>query len=260
MRLPPPVRKPVVIAVATVPTILPENTELAFRGETPWPAAGLSERQAQQFLTAANACGRPNSDVLRRRLAVVDGEPAASWQIDFPGHFTLQEAALYEAPFDHLQRHAPDWRNPHVNPALRRALARVSRYLAMPADAVTADWRWIEEELIPDASLVVVARDDDFTHGILASDAFAAWHRAYRSSLPPEQLSAAFPFPWPPATGLSSLSAVQEEARHAVARAIRGGNHAALHEAACRAYGWPVDLSESELLGQIAALHQARTK
>jgi hypothetical protein len=246
--------------VGPAPIILPENTELAFVGEAAWVPAGLTEAEAQQFLTAANACGRPNSDVLRRRLAVVDGEPAESWQIDFPAHFTLPEAALYEGPFDHLQHQAPDWRNPHLNPALRRALARVSRYLATPVDADTPDWIWIEEDAVPDASLVVVARDDDFTHGVLASDAFAAWYQAHYATLPPDQLVTSFPFPWPPATGLSGLSAAQEESRHVVARASRTDNHAALHEAVCRAYGWPVDLSESELLGKVTALQHARAK
>lgn len=228
-------------------------------GEAAWPAAALTVRQAQQFLATANACGRPNSDVLRRRIAVVDGEPAESWQIDFPAHYTLQEAALYEAPFDHLQRHAPDWQNPHLKAALRRALARVSRYLAMPAEAETPDWIWIEDDLIPDASLVVVARDDDFAHGVLASDAFAAWHQAHYAVLSADQLVASFPFPWPPATGLSGLSAAQEESRHAVARAIRSSNHAALHEAACRAYGWPVDLDAAEIIIRLKTLHRQRT-
>lgn len=244
--------------MAPAPDILPENTDLAFVGEAAWPAAGLTDRQAQQFIATPNRCGRPNADVLRRRIAVADGEPAESLQIDFPGHFTLQEAALYEEPFDFLQRHAPDWKNPHANPRLRRALAKVSRYLAMPADAETPDWIWIEDELVPDASLVVVARDDDFTHWILSSDAFLVWHEAHHAALAPDQLVESFPFPWPPATGLSGLNAAQEESRHAVARAIRTDNHGSLHEAVCRAYGWPVDLSEGELLEKISILQRLR--
>jgi hypothetical protein len=244
--------------VAPAPRFLPENTGLAFRGETAWPAAALTDRQAEAFLASANRCGRPNADVLRRRLAVAEGDPVESWQIDFPEHFSRQEAALYEAPFDHLQRHASDWKNPHAQPALRRALARISRCLAMPVDAEIPDWLWIEEELIPDASLVVVARDDDFTHGILASDTFAAWHRAHLATLPIDQLAGSFPFPWPPATGLSELSAAQEESRYAVARAIRAGNRDTLHEAVCRAYGWSLDLDESELRAKLLALHRSR--
>ena len=239
--------------------ILPENAGLAFLGEVSWPASILTEEQAQAFIIKANSCGRPNSDILHRRIAVVDDSPVESWQIDFPDHFRLQEAALYEEPFDHLQRHAPDWKNPHLNPALRRALGRVSRYLAMPVKAATPDWIWIEDELIPDASLVVVARDDDFTHGVLSSDAFAAWHRAHMGTIPADQLVESFPFPWPPATGLSALTATQEEARHAVARSVRSSDQGSMHEAVCRAYGWPVDLDEAEIAARLTTLHRQRT-
>jgi hypothetical protein len=238
---------------------LPENTGLAFVGETVWPAALLTSREAQRLVSADNRCGRPNTDVLRRRIAVVDGERHEEWQVDFPEPFTLQEAALYEEPFDHLQRHAPDWKNPHANPALRRALARVSRYLAMPAHADVPDWTWIEDELIPDASLVVVARDDDFLHGMLASDAFAAWHRAHYATLSAVHLIESFPFPWAPATGLSALTAPQEDARHAVARAIRADNRDSLHETVCRAYGWPVDVDAAEILIRLKTLHRLRS-
>ncbi len=238
---------------------LPENAGLAFLGELAWPASILTKEQAEAFIISANSCGRPNSDILHRRIAVVDEAPVESWQIDFPDHFRLQEATLYEEPFDHLQRHAPDWKNPHINAALRRALARVSRYLAMPVAAAAPDWIWIEDELIPDASLVVVARDDDFTHGILSSDAFAAWHRTHLGTIPADQLVESFPFPWPPTMGLSALTATQEEARHAVARAARSDDHGSLHEAVCRAYGWPVDLDEGEISGRLTTLHRQRS-
>ncbi len=240
------------------PKTLPENAGLAFVGETVWPAAVLNGRQAQRLMAADNRCGRPNTDVLRRRVAVADGNRTEAWQVDFPGHFTLQEAALYEEPFDHLQRSAPDWKNPFANPDLRRALARVSRYLAMPAHADMPDWLWIEDELIPDASLVVVARDDDFLHGVLSSDAFAAWHRAYYATLTPVQLVESFPFPWNPSTGLSGLTKTQEDFRHAIARAIRADNLDSLHEAVCRAYEWPVDLDSAEITGRLKALHRLR--
>jgi hypothetical protein len=235
--------------------MLPENAGLAFRGEIAWPAAQLTDRQAKQLAAAPNNCGRPNSDALRKRLAVVRSAPAESWQVDFPAHFTDQEAALYETPFALL---AGSWRNPHANPDLRRALARLSRYLAMPADAESPDWLWVEDELLPDASLVVVAREDDFTHGILSSAAFAAWYAAHRATMTPEQLIESFPFPWPLTTTLNALTASQEESRHAVARAIRAGNADQLNEAVARAYGWATDLGTDELLQNVTALHRSR--
>ena len=238
------------------PAALAENAGLAFRGEIAWAPALLTEHDAQRLLAVANTCGRPNADVLRRRLAVVDGEPAESWQIDFPAHFTDQEAALYEQPFALLQQRAGLWTNPHAAPALRRALARVSRWLALPADAESPDWRWIEDDLLPDASLLVVARDDDFTHGVLSSHAFALWWAQLHRQ--PVLAVESFPFPWPPATPLSVLSKTQEEQRHAIARAARSGDAAQLNAAVHAAYGWPVDLTDGELLSMLAASNHPR--
>lgn len=221
--------------------------------------AQVSELEARRLLGLANACGRPNADVLRRRLAVVDGQPVESWQIDFPEHFALQEAVLYEAPFALLCRHyAQVGVSPHYNSALRLALARVSRWLAMPADADAPDWRWIEEDLLPDASLLVVPRDDDFTHGVLDSSAFALWHAAHRLQLTPPDLVCSFPFPWPPGTALSTLTKAQEEQRLAIVRATRSGNADDLDAAVLAAYGWPTDILDGDLLAHLSALHQAR--
>ena len=238
-----------------LPKPLVENAGLAFSGERPWPAAQLNDVQAEKLAAAVNRCGRPNSDVLRRRLAVVDGTPAENWQLDFPTHFTDQEAALYEQPFGRL---AGAWRNPQAQPELRRALARLSRYLAMPADAERPDWVWVEDERLPDASLVVVAREDDFMHGLLSSAPFAAWHAAHRATLPPDRVVESFPFPWPPSTSLNALTSAQEESRHAVARAIRAGNVDALNEAVARAYGWPAGEGGAEALERLTSLHSQR--
>lgn len=242
------------------PMSLPENSGLAFIGEAAWPPAILTARQAEQLSVAPNACGRPNADVLRQRLSVVCGEPAESWQIDFPDHFTAQEAALYEQPFAWLRKRSSGgaWLSPHAQPALRRALARVSRFLALPVDAAGPDWRWIEEELLPDATLLVVARDDDFTHGVLQSAPFSTWWHAQPARLDPVQRVETYPFPWPPATALSALTAAQEEYRHAVARAARSGDSERLNAAVLAAYGWPGDLPDRELIEKLAALNRQR--
>ena len=128
----------------------------------------------------------------------------------------------------------------------------------MPAVAETPEWIWVEDELLPDANLVVVAREDDFTHGILSSAAFAAWYAVHRPALSAEQIVESFPFPWPPAPTLNALTSVREESRHAIARAVRAGNIDQLNEAVARAYGWPADLAADELLEKVTALRRSR--
>jgi hypothetical protein len=220
----------------------------------------LTDREARKMLATANACGRPNRDVLRRWLAVVAGEPVESWVIDFPEHYRLQEASLYEEPFAMLRRHfAQVGISPHYNPDLRLALARVSRWLAMPVAADVPDWRWVEDEVLPDASLLVVARDDDFTHGVLQSSAFADWHATHRHGLDPAEVVESFPFPWPPGTPLSALSREQEEQRFAIARAAREGNPDVINTAVLAAYGWPIGLRVPELVARLTDLNHVRT-
>jgi hypothetical protein len=120
--------------------------------------------------------------------------------VDFPGDLSGDEAALYAGPFSWLAERSGDagtefWRNPRAQPALRAALARRTRALATPLGA-GPDWAWIDAELLPDESLLVVARDDDFTHGVLASRWFRLWGEKFHDPAAPERVVNAFPFPW----------------------------------------------------------------
>ena len=79
-----------------------------------------------------------------------------------------------------------------------------------------------------------------------------------RSRRDPAHAVASYPFPWPPGTGLSALTAAQEEHRHAIARAIRGNDAENLNAAVAAAYGWPADLEDAELLKRLGELNRAR--
>ena len=59
------------------------------------------------------------------------------------------------------------------------SLARRTRYLATPLGG-EPEWAWVEPELWPDDSLLVVARDDDFAHGLGTDDnpIFEGMHEA----------------------------------------------------------------------------------
>jgi len=246
------------------PRALPENAGLAFAGERVALAASIPPKMAERMLGTRNPTGRPNADVLRRLVTAADPRrPAMHWQIDFPAQMGEREAALYEHPFDQLRRAVRPtrdrwWVNPHADLRLRTALARCERYLATPVGAEPPDFRWFDSSIIPDDTLVAVARDDDFAHGVLAARPFALWWRQYHSRRSPTLAPDSFPFPWPPATGLSALTAAQEEQRHALARAARGGDAETLNAAVAAAYGWPADLPDEELLALLSELNRTR--
>lgn len=241
-----------------VPAPLPGNRLLAFVGERVSSAYRVDARRAAALLRTRNPHGKPNADILRRTL---NADGAESWLIDFPADMDAREATLYEAPFDLLGERglvdAGTWRNPHAIPALRATLARLPRYLAMPREADEPAFEWVDSELLPDDSLLAVARDDDFTHGLLRSHWFRAWWTAFAPAGDAARVVASFPFPWPTAE-LSVLNAKQTDARFALARAARSGDQTAIDDAADAAYASCGASPGDDALATLRALHHAR--
>lgn len=239
---------------------LPENTGLAFTGETEWSPALITAQQAETLAATRNPAGRPNSDVLRSFVGKTKRHLREHWQIDFPAHYREQEAALHEKPFALLGKNVSIksgswWINPHAQPPLRHALARLDRFLATALDSPKPSWSWFESEHLPDASLLVVTRDDDFTHAVLQSSAFTAWWHAHFLKIAPAQIIKSFPFPWPPATALGSLTKAQQEIRSSAARAVITGDAEQINSTVAAAYGWPSNWEEGEILARLIELH-----
>ncbi len=248
------------------PRPLPENDGLAMSGERVALTASIPPKLAERMLGTRNPHGKPNTDVIRQLATAADPRrPAIHWLIDFPNGMGEREASLYEHPFHHLfraMRPTRDrwWTNPHADERLRVMLARRERYLATPVGAEPPTWLWFDSAVIPDDTLLAIARDDDFTHGILSARPFALWWRKFHSRRTPTLAAASYPFPWPPGTALSALSAAQEEQRHAIARAVRDANADALNAAVAAAYGWPADLKDDELVGRLGDLNRTRAE
>jgi len=236
-----------------------ENAHLAFIGEAMWLPACLTARQAKIFSATPNPAGRPNSDVLRTYVGKSERRLREHWQIDFPAHYREQEAALHELPFALLQKNLEPktddwWINPYAQLPLRHALARLDRFLATALDAPKPTWTWFESEHLPDASLLVIARDDDFTHAVLASSVFTIWWHAYQPILSATQIIESFPFPWPPATPLGALTKTQQDLRSAAARAVLVGDTEQINSAIAAAYSWPDTLDESKIFERLQHL------
>lgn len=248
-----------------VPRPLPENADYVFAGEPAWPPAVVASHQARQLMAASNPTGRPNSEVLRGFVGQGTEQSSERWQVDFPAHCTEQEAALHQEPFALLRARLGAgtlvprwWVNPHADPALRTVLGRVQRYLAMPLDLSEPGWKWIEEDWLPDETLLVVARDDDFTAAVLQSRIFAEWWLAHHEESSALRIAGSFPFPWPLTRPLGALTGPQQDLRAEAARASRAGDSAGTDAAVAAAFGWPVDLDADDLLDQLHQLHQRR--
>jgi type II restriction/modification system DNA methylase subunit YeeA len=180
-------------------------------------------------------------------------------------------------------------------PGMRRAIEGLARYCVTPTIAKHRIFAWVNGRTVPDHQLIVIARDDDYAFGVLQSRVHECWALRKGTALEdrprytPTSTFETFPFPWPlgeePAED-SSVRAISLAAKNLVRsrdmwlnppdastdQLVKGTltqlynehpswlqmAHHELDEAVARAYGWPVDLSEDEMLERLMVLNVAR--
>ena len=168
------------------------NMGVAFMGDTKGGPFDVPGEQAREWLREpANPNGRPNSDVLGPWMNGMDvtRRPSDKWIVDFGWDMVREEAALYEAPFQHAKEHVYPmrqrnrresyrehwWRHVEPRQGMWRALDGLPRYIATPRVAKHRLFAWLDTRIRPDSQLIVIARDDDVTFGILHSRFHEAW-------------------------------------------------------------------------------------
>ena len=168
------------------------NMGIAFMGDTKGGPFDVPGEQAREWLREPeNPNGRPNSDVLGPWMNGMDvtRRPSDKWIVDFGWNMVREEAALYEAPFQHAKEHVYPmrqrnrresyrehwWRHVEPRQGMWRALDGLSRYIATPRVAKYRLFAWLDTRIRPDSQLIVIARDDDVTFGILHSRFHEAW-------------------------------------------------------------------------------------
>ena len=168
------------------------NLGVAFMGDTKGGPFDVPGSQAREWLREpVNPNGRPNSDVLGPWMNGMDvtRRPADKWIVDFGWKMVQEEAALYEAPFQHAREHVYPmrqrnrresyrehwWRHVEPRQGMWRVLDGLSRYIATPRVAKHRLFTWLDARIRPDSQLIVIVRDDDVTFGILHSRFHEAW-------------------------------------------------------------------------------------
>jgi hypothetical protein len=86
---------------------LSANANLCFMGTTKVGDFDIPDEQAIQLLCAVNPHGKPNSDVVRpfRNGSDLVRDSSDRWIVDFGVARGIEAAALYEAPFRHIEEH-----------------------------------------------------------------------------------------------------------------------------------------------------------
>ncbi len=168
------------------------NQGVAFLGVNKNGAFDIPGDLAREWLRLpSNPNGQPNSDVLKPRVIGRDltRRPSDGWIVDFGSTMSEADAALYEAPFAYVADNVKPvrqrnrikrlreewWRHWRPRPAMWQALDGLSRYIATPTMARHRLFAWYDRSVCPDHQLIVIARDDDTTFGILHSRFHELW-------------------------------------------------------------------------------------
>jgi len=178
---------------------LPENAGLGLVGDVKGGAFDIPEDVALPMLASPNPDGRSNAEVLRPWVNGLDitRRPRHMWIIDFGVNTPVEEAMLYEAPFEYVKEHVEPTRSKvrrksyaekwwlHVEPCsgMRAAIEGLSRFIATPTLAKHRLFVWLPTGTLADHQLIVFARDDDYFFGLLHSHVHETWARAQGTQL-----------------------------------------------------------------------------
>ena len=223
---------------------LTANVGVAYMGDTKGGPFDVPGGLARQWLQVpANPNGRPNSDVLKPWMngMSVTRRPADKWIVDFGWTMVREEAALYEAPFSHVKEHVQPmrqrnrreayrvnwWRHVEPRQGMWRALDGLSRFIVTPTVSKHRLFEWLNAGICPDHQLIVIARDDDVTFGILHSRFHEAWSLRLGTSLEdrprytPTTTFETFPFPAGLSPGMPASDNADDPRALAIAAASR---------------------------------------
>jgi hypothetical protein len=200
-----------------------ENGGICFLGIMKAGPFDLDGEIAKNMIASSkNPNGKPNSDVIKRRLGGQDIVKVIrdAWIIDF-NSMSIDQAAMYELPFEYVRKHVKPlrdvnrdnflktkwWLHGRARPEMRSALIGKKRCIATPEVSKHRIFIWMNTEVIPDHQTRVFARDDDYFFGVLHSKVHELWARAAGTQLreaesgfryTPTSTFETFPFPWPP--------------------------------------------------------------
>lgn len=221
-----------------------ENGGLSFMGDTKGGAFDIPREEARKLVTAApNPNGRPNTDVVKPWVNGLDVTRRSRdmFIIDFGPTMAKADAAFYELPFGHVEKHVqPEraknnravykerwWIHVEARPAMLKALAPLKRFIVTPTVAKHRLFCWERSPTLPDHQLIVIAREDDYAFGVLHSRVHETWALQKGTQLrvdpryTPTTTFETFPFPWPLNTPESKLTRQQLDHHRAISDAAR---------------------------------------
>ena len=170
---------------------LNENLNVSFIGPQKNGPFDIPGDQARIWLSRPNPHGESNSLVVRPWANGLDitRRPADLWIVDFGGTMSAEDASLFEEPYNYVVENIkPErvknnrparakywWRHGEIMPAMRSKLAGLPRFIGTARVAKHRLLVWLNKAVLPDCQVVVIARADDTTFGILHSRFHELW-------------------------------------------------------------------------------------
>ncbi len=281
-------------------SILKANQGLSFVGPSPHGTFDIDGETARAMLAVTgNPNKRPNSDVVRPVASAIDlvRGSRGCWTIDF-AVMSLEDAAQYQAPFEHVKRvvypvrsqnrraaYAEKWwQYGEARPGMRNALKDLPRFIATPRISKHRIFAWVKCDVLANDGTIVFARSDEYFFGILHSRIHEIWALEQGTQLEtrprytPTTSFETFPFPKPTP---AQESAIADAARELVAKRdewLAGQDskprhltrlynerptwldlaHQKLDAAVFAAYGWDSAMNDADLLAALLALNRER--
>lgn len=178
-------------ANATSAHPLRENSGVAFSGISKKGLFDVDGDTARQWLVAAgNPNRRGNEDVVFPWINGLDvtRRPRDYWIVNF-GELNEADASCYAMPFQHVvyrvkpQREKSSsraekrdwWLLARRAPNMFEAISGMDRFIVTPEVSKHRVFQWAAPPVVPDKNLVVIARDDSVSLGILHSRFHEVW-------------------------------------------------------------------------------------
>lgn len=290
---------------------LTENANISFEGASPKGSFDVDGTTARKWLELSNPGGKDNSDVVKRYLSAKDivHKDKDRYVVDFHG-MELEEAKQYRMPMAWVRekvkpkrdtvkmksRRENWWLFGSAAKGMRKATKDLERFIATPRVSKHRIFSWTSHEYLPNDSLTVIARDDDFTFGVLQSTIHETWALALGTWLgkgndpryTPTTCFETFPFPTPTdkqREAIANEAVYLCETRDGIVAANKGltltnlyntlnelreapdlehdfypllDAHNSLDAAVAEAYGWEWELDKETILERLLGLNLER--
>lgn len=290
---------------------LKENLGIAFQGIIPVGPFDIPNVEAVSILADNNPDGANNAEVIKPLITAKDvtERPSNRWIIDFGVDASEEQASRYVNPFKIVRdrviphradttsaSHVPWWTFASTRPELRNAISHLDRYITTPRVSKHRVFVWTDSNTLPNESVVIFARADNYFIGVLQSRVHEVWSRATGTQVRDRESGfrythttcfEKFPFPHPTDAHRDAIANVvekmmwhrknmltprkdtpEENIRDMTLTNIYNSNdrwlqldHEALNRAVFDAYDWPEnpdDLDDDTILERLLKLNLER--